>query len=127
MGELGIDHMFKNQEIYMFQEDSPTNGCLNRRDRNKLFEILAHTRKYDKHKNQPYLLDGKFLYSPNICFGSGPFRFGQGDRIHWDYDEGVFVYYYPGEKRKHSRKYYLEQKYAQELRVLFDKYSAHYY
>ncbi len=124
--EMGINHMFGVEEICLSQFDSPISDCMIKHDRNKLFMILSYTQKYDKHKDWSYLLDGNFLYDPTIRFGSKPFHFGQGDRIHWDYQEGVFIYYYPGEKRKHSCKYYLERKYAQELKVLFDKYSTSY-
>lgn len=128
---IGIDYVFRVDKICMYQEGSQPIGYLNQRDRKKLFMILSHTRKYNKHKDQYYLLNGKFLYSPHISFESENLQVGQrGDTIRWDYFEGILVYDYPeqerGEEWKHSSEYYLEQKYAQELRVLFDKYSTSY-
>lgn len=128
--EIGIDYVFRVEKICMDQSEGKPNGYLDQRDRKKLFKILSHTRKYDKQKDQPYLLDGKFLLNPLIDFRSKKNGRRRGDWIRWEYHEGVFVYYdlVPrGDKEwKHSQKYYLEQKYAKELRVLFDKYSTSY-
>ncbi len=128
LGEIGIDYVFDVEKICMTQDSGRPNGYLDQRDRKKLFMILSHTRKYDKQKDRPYLLEGNFLYGPFIKFRGKDFHDGQrGNWIHWDYHEGIFVYDYlepEGDKEwKHSRRYYLEKKYAQELRVLFDKYT----
>lgn len=130
LGEVGIDYVFKVEKICMDQSDGKSNGYLDQKDRKKLFMILSHTQKYDKRKDQPYMLDGNFLYGPLIDFRSKKNKGRRGDWICWDYQEGTFVYYdlVPrGDKEwKHSCKYYLEKKYAQELKVLFDKYSTSY-
>ncbi|MCI8337654.1 MAG: hypothetical protein HFH62_03070 [Lachnospiraceae bacterium] len=133
LGEIGIDYVFRVEKIRMTQysaycmaqDPGFRNGCLNQRDRKKLFMILSHTRKYDKNKDRPYLLDGRFLEGPDISFERENYQLGErGDWINWDYLESTFVYYYPEQKRgeelKHGRKYYLEKKYAQELKALFE-------
>lgn len=126
LGEIGIRHVLEIKKVRLTQGDRYAEDYLDESDQRKLFIILSHTRKYDKSRDKSYLLDGSFLYGPHISFASKPYRFGQGDRISWEYYKGILVYIYPGDTMKESAKYYLDQKYAQELRVLFDKYTLPY-
>jgi len=124
LGEMGIRHVFEIEKVVLAQGDRVALERLDERDQRKLFIILSHTRKYDKSRDKPYLLDGSFLYGPGIFFANKPGQ--RGDLISWEYHEGIMEYMYPGLPIKHSGKYYLDQKYAQELRVLFDKYTLPY-
>lgn len=119
LGEIGIERMLKIERVALTLWDSPTSDRLDERDRRKLFMILSHARKYDQDRDKPYLLDGSFLEAPSISFINKPGQ--RGDLISWKYHEGIMVYIYPGEELKRSRKYYLDKKYAQDLKALFDK------
>ena len=121
LGEMGIRHVFEINRICLSQYDYAAEEYLNKSDKRKLFVILSHTKKYDKDKHKPYLLEGTFLLHPSISFRNKASE--QGDGIYWEYKEGILQYTYPGNSGKKSGKYYLDKKYAQELRTLFDKYT----
>lgn len=118
LGEIGLKRVLKIERVALYDWDT-TSGTLDEGDRRKLFMILSHAQKYDQDRDKPYLLDGSFLNGPAISFAT---KQGQrGDLISWEYHEGIMEYIYPGEELKRSRKYYLDQKYAQDLKALFDK------
>ena len=121
LGEMGIRHVFEINRICLSQYDYAAEEYLNKSDKRKLFVILSHTKKYNKDKHKPYLLEGTFLLHPSISFRNKASE--QGDGIYWEYKEGILQYTYPGDSGKKSGKYYLDKKYAQELRTLFDKYT----
>ena len=123
LAERGIWNTFGIEKVFLCQGGGTAEGSLSKGDRRKLFMILLHTSRYDKEKDKPYLLDGAFLQGPSISFGDEPF--GQEDMISWRNQEGIFIYY-PDASPKHSCEYYLEKKYAQELKALFDKYTDTY-
>lgn len=121
LGEMGIGHIFEVKEIRLAQYDYIAEENLSMSDKIKLFVILSHTEKYSKDKHKPYLPEGAFLLHPNVSFRNGFSNRGHG--IYWEYEKGILEYTYPGDSAKKSSKYFLEQKYAQKLKVLFDKYT----
>ncbi len=124
LGEMGIGHIFEVKEIRLAQYDYTAEENLSMSDKTKLFVILSHTERYSKDKHKPYLPEGAFLLHPNISLRNDSSNRGHG--IYWEYEKGILEYTYPGDSGKKSGKYFLEQKYAQELKSLFDKYSTSY-
>lgn len=119
--KIGIGHIFEVKEIRLAQYDYSAKDKLSMSDKAKLFVILSHTEKYSKDKHKPYLPKGAFLLHPNISFRDDSSHRGHG--IYWEYEKGILEYTFPGDSGKKSGKYFLEQKYAQELKSLFDKYT----
>ncbi len=121
LGEMGIKHVIEQDEVYFNELDLSALKALDREDRRQLLWILSHTRKYDKEKDQPFLLKGYFLPDPYIAFRKKGVN-APGHSIDWNYTEATFRYSPPGTPETKGPKYYLDEKYAQELKDLFDKY-----
>ena len=123
LGEMGINNTIKMDSIRFKELDLSAIKELDNRDRRKLIWILSHTRKYDKKKDEPFLLKGYFLPNPYIVFHKKGIDVS-GHRIYWKYEEATFYYVPPNtsELEQKGATYYLDEKYAQELKDLFDKY-----
>ena len=121
LGEMGIKHVIEQNEVFFYELDLSALKALDREDRRQLLWILSHTRKYDKEKDQPFLLKGYFLPDPYIAFRKKGVN-APGHSIDWNYTEATFRYSPPGTPETKGPKYYLDEKYAQELKDLFDKY-----
>ena len=121
LGKIGIGHIFEVKEIRLAQYDYSAKEKLSMSDKAKLFVILSHTEKYSKDRHKPYLPEGAFLLHPNISFRDDSSHRGHG--IYWEYEKGILEYTFPGDSGKKSGKYFLNQKYARELKFLFDKYT----
>ena len=104
--------------FFFYELDLSALKALDREDRRQLLWILSHTRKYDKEKDQPFLLKGYFLPDPYITFRKKGVN-APGHSIDWNYTEATFRYSPPGTPETKGPKYYLDEKYAQELKDLF--------
>ena len=119
-GEVGLRRMFGTEKVYLVQWQYHAEEAVDRGDRIKLFFLLTHAKKYDKERDKAYLLDGYFLRNPKINFRKKKDDGDWGDTIFWEDKKGI-LYYYQGKKKM---EYYLEKKYAQELKELFEKYIS---
>jgi len=121
LGEMGIKRAVNSDTIYFKELDRRAQKNLSQEDRRKLLWLLSHTRKYDKEKDERYILEGYFLPGPRIVFWEEG-RKSLGHIIYWNYTEATFYYSPPDTTEQKGPKYYLDEKYAKELKELFDKY-----
>jgi len=121
LGEMGIKRAINMDTIYFTELDRRAQKHLSQEDRRKLLWLLSHTRKYDKEKDERYILKGYFLPDPYIVFRNEDVN-ASGHIINWNYTEATFYYSPPDTTEQKGPKYYLDEKYAKELKELFDKY-----
>lgn len=118
--EIGMEYYFKADGVWLSQQDFLAENSLKGQDKAKLLYILSKTHKYNKSKDNPYLMEGYFLLSPSyihiIPEEDGTVYTGKS--LRWEYKKGILSYS-RGEK---EIEYYIEEKDAKELKKLFEKY-----
>lgn len=92
---------------------------LDKKDLIKIYFILGSTRKYDPKKDHPYELDADKLISPHIKIMKDRNIADSMDSIAWDYDKNSG----DGMAGEGSMRYYIDQKHAEMLYDLYDKYN----
>jgi hypothetical protein len=115
LGEIKIKQVSDMEQVRLAQEDFFAQKHLSKRDKYRLFQILSSTREYNKKKDEDYLLDGSFLYSPKVYFDFD----NETYRISWEYKTGIMYCDSIGENRK---TYYLKKENALKLKKLYEKY-----
>lgn len=121
LAEMGIHRALELEGIRLETWDQRAPEQLDMKDRWKMLWILSHTRKYNKSKDQPYLPDGYYMYDPYIAFqkkGGEETECG----IFWDYLKTKFYYYPSDTSKRENVVYYLDERYAQALKDIFEKY-----
>lgn len=98
---------------------------LDQKDLVRLYFILGSTREYQAEKHQKYLPDGKILKRPYIVFCYDEQHSNNAaSYINWEYENNTLIVYKDDDDRIKAKRYYIDQKNAESLHELFDKYGV---